>query len=535
VPRKYFAVPLIWINRRHLIIDKRDRTGSAARRSALSSSSTECRKVDNVVAGKPVANKVFDLRSWIDQARAIGQLKDVAGAALEFELGAITDLNAKRGGPALLFSEFPGYDKGFRVLTGTMMNAATLGLTMGFEAPRSTSEVVDKVAEMLRATEATAADFPPEYVATGPVMENVRTGADVDMRIFPTPTWHEGDAGPYIGTGCWQMHRDPDTGWINVGTYRNQLLGQDAVGNYIGPGHHGHIIRQKYWAKRQPCPIVVGFGAHPLFFLMGGSDVPAGVDELTWAGAIGRQRVPVIKGPVTGLPIPADAEIAIEGYVTEGDTMVEGPLGEYTGYYAGGRTEQPVIRVKAVYYRNDPILVGSPPCRPPHDFSYLFSVMRSAAIKETLRKAGVQAVKAVWVSEAGSGRMWVVTSITQKFAGHAAQAAAIACTCQAGGQTARYSIVVDDDIDPFNNDDVIWALSTRSDPKDDIDILRQSWSNSLDPMLTEEDKIQKRLWNSRALINACRPFDRLATFPAVAEASPALTKATQEKWAHLFK
>jgi UbiD family decarboxylase len=152
------------------------------------------------------------------------------------------------------------------------------------------------------------------------------------------------------------------------------------------------------------------------------------VDELTWVGAIAGHRVPVIKGPVTGLPIPADGEIVIEGYVTEGDTMMEGPLGEFTGYYAGGKTAEPVIRVKALYYRNDPILVGSPPARPPHSYSYQMSVLQSALVKEALRKAGIPAVNGVWESVPGCGLMWVVTSIAQKYAGHASQAAAIAST-----------------------------------------------------------------------------------------------------------
>ena len=86
---------------------------------------------------------------------------------------------------------------------------------------------------------------------------------------------------------------------------------------------------------KQPCPIAVGFGGHPLF-LMGGAALPMSVDELTWVGAIAGHRVPVIKGPVTGLPISADGEIVNEGDVIEGDTMMEGPLGEFTDYYAGG-------------------------------------------------------------------------------------------------------------------------------------------------------------------------------------------------------
>jgi len=480
------------------------------------------------------AGSVFDIRRWLAKMESIGQLRRAEGADLRFEVGAITDLNAKRGGPAILFDKFQGYPEGFRVLTGSMLNASTLGLTMGFEDNLDNVEIVDKIAEVLQTLEAKADQYPVTYVDSGPVMENVVTGDDVDLTIFPTPIWHELDGGPFIGTGTFQIHHDPESGWTNVGAYRVQLLGKNVIGNFIAAGHHGHIIRQKYWDQGKPCPVVACFGAHPAFLLLGSSDVPAGVNELTWVGAMAGQSVPVIRGPVTGLPIPADAEIVIEGWAHPDDFMTEGPFGEFTGYYAGGQKPEPVIRVAALYYRNQPILLGSPPCRPPNDFSYQFSVMRAAAIKESLRKAGIAAVKSVWVSEAGCGRNWIVTSITQKYAGHAAQAANIACMCQAGGLMARYSIVVDDDIDPSNNDEVIWALSTRSDPETSIDILRHAWSSPLDPTLTAEAKANKQFWNSRATINACKPFDRLADFPPLAVASPALIKATKEKWGWLL-
>lgn len=479
----------------------------------------------------------FDFRAWIEKVRAIGQLKEVENADPRLELGAITELNAKRRGPALLFKGFAGYQPGFRVLTGATLNAQTLGLTMGIEEKLDTMALADRIADKLRVIEARAADFPVEYVADGPVMENKFAGDDIDLTIFPAPLWHELDGGPYIGTGCLHINKDPDTGWVNVGAYRIQRQSKNTVGTYISPGHHGNIIRQKYWNKNQPCPVVIVFGSHPLFLLMGGLEVPAGIDELAWVGAIAAQRVPVIRGPITGLPIPADAEIAIEGFVSKGDLQEEGPFGEFTGYYAGGKKPDTLVRVKALYYRHDPIILGAPPCRPLHDYSYFSSVLRSAIVKGALRKAGIPGVKGVWVSEAGASRMWVVTSIQQQYAGHAAQAATIAVQCQAGGLMNRYSIVVDDDIDPSNNEDVIWAISTRSDPATDIDILRHCWSNPLDPMISAADKDRKRLWNSRAIINACRPWDRLQAndFPPVAEATPALLQATKKKWAWLLE
>ena len=242
-----------------------------------------------------------------------------------------------------------------------------------------------------------------------------------------------------------------------------------------------------------PVPVVMCLGMHPLIHLVGATDVPPQVDEFTWIGAMARQRVPVIKRTVDR---PANsgrcAEIAIEGYAYPGEDMVEGPFGEFTGYYAGGQRKQPLVQVKAVYYRNQPIMLGMPPSRPPDSVAYYFSVMRAAAIMETSRKAGIAGVKSVWSGEAGGGRMWLVTSIQQQYAGHAEAAAGIAALCQAGGLMCRYSIVVDEDVDPSDNDDVIWALCTRSDPASDIDILRQCWSTQLDPTIPREAKTPTR-------------------------------------------
>ena len=116
------------------------------------------------------------------------------------------------------------------------------------------------------------------------------------------------------------------------------------------------------------------------------------------------------------------------------------------------------------------------------------------------------------------------------------QVAGIAALCQPGGLMARYSIVVDDDIDPSNNDDVIWALSTRSDPATDIDVLRQCWSTELDPTLDARTKQEGQLWNSRALINACKRYDRVRNkdFPMLCESPSAYLQQIREKWASLF-
>lgn len=156
---------------------------------------------------------------------------------------------------------------------------------------------------------------PVKEVGDGPILENTLHGSEIDLDIFPTPKWHEEDGGRYIGTGDIVVTSDPDNGQINVGTYRMMNQERDKIGLYISPGHHGRIHRDKYFAAGKPMPVVAVFGMDPLLFAAGGLGLPISTNEFEWVGAARGSPVEVIRGPKTGLPIPADAEIAVEGFV----------------------------------------------------------------------------------------------------------------------------------------------------------------------------------------------------------------------------
>lgn len=132
------------------------------------------------------------------------------------------------------------------------------------------------------------------------------------------------------------------------------------LGYYISPGKHGRLHRQKYFDRGEPCPVVMVFGSHPLLFLASSNETPYGLSEYEWAGGIAGEPVEVIEGPVTGLHFPADAEIVVEGFASSDEMLQEGPFGEWTGYYASVSRVEPVLTVEALYYRNDPILLGCP-------------------------------------------------------------------------------------------------------------------------------------------------------------------------------
>ena len=255
---------------------------------------------------------------------------------------------------------------------------------------------------------------------------------------------------------------------------------------------------------------------HPALFMVAGLEIPYGKNEYDAAGGLLGEPVETIPGPVTGLPIPANAEIAFEGYVSLDDLIDEGPLGEWTGYYAGGLKKEPAIRVESLMHRDNPVLLGAIPGIPPDDDSFYRCTYRSGAVWNQLEAAGVPEVKGVWSHETGGSRLWLNVSIKQMYPGHSKQAGLIASQCHAGAYANRFVVVVDDDIDPSDMNKVMWAMCTRFEPREGLEILRGCWSTVLDPMGYGENDPR----NARVVIDACKPFSRRDTFPMVVRNSP---------------
>jgi UbiD family decarboxylase len=470
--------------------------------------------------------KYQDLRDWIEQAKTMDQLREVKGANWQEDIGMITEVvGHTRGSPAVLIDEIPGYPKGYRVLVNSYHSLQRICLTLGLPTDVDTWTALRMWQERIK----NSRPIEPRYVEEGPILENVLTGDDVDVLKFPTPIWHESDGGRYLGTASGDITRDPDSGWINMGTYRVMVHDKNRVGFYISPGKHGRIHREKYFAKGEPCPLVVVTGMNPLLFLASCGEVPPNVSEYAWVGGIRGEPMNVVEGRVTGLPIPADAEIALEGYAYPNEKLIEGPFGEWTGYYASASREEPVMQVKAIYYRNNPIIVGSPPNRPPDEQSHYRAFMRSALLWEEVEKAGVPDVTGVWCHEAGGSRLFVAVSIKQRYFGHSRQAMHVAAMCHTGAYLGRYVVVVDDDIDVTDLEQVVWAMCTRSDPERSIDFIKRAWSGPLDSAIKPSEKG----FNSRALIDATRPWEWRDQFPAVSAPSPEVAKKAREKWGWL--
>jgi UbiD family decarboxylase len=484
---------------------------------------------------QPTKGNPLDLRKWLDQIDSVGELTKVNGADWNLELGAISELNVKKEHcNALLFDEIKDYPKGFRVLTCSTSSPARLASILRLDVESTHAGLVEGLRGKPKEWELDAEKYDPVTVESGPVLENSMEGDDVDLFHFPSPLWHEKDGGRYIGTGCSVITKDFDSDWVNVGTYRVMVQDKNHVGLDMVPGKHGHIQYEKYMKAGKPFPIAIVIGADPLHYLISGIEVPFGKCEYNYIGSILKEPVEVIDGKVTGLPIPSSSEIVLEGYIYPGETAKEGPFGEFHGYYPSKATdaEAPLVRINAIHYRNNPIIVGSPPAKPPNDYSYSKAVMRSALLMDALVAGGIPDVKAVWAHEIGGARMFTVASIKQRYAGHSRQAGHVLSQCGVGAYLGRYSIVVDEDIDPSNLQEVMWAVATRTDPEMDIDLIKRSMGSKNDPMaITYKNSAPL---SSRAIIDACRPYEYLDTFPEVAEASKELQEEIKKKWTTLF-
>ena len=475
---------------------------------------------------------VLSLRSWLADVEADGELTHVAGAHWDKEIGAIAELSYRRPVTnALLFDEIAGYRRGLRVLTGSTASANRLGRTLRLGAGLTDAEVVAKLRGKPSQWAAAAGDYPAVTVDSAPLLENVVEGDDIDLLQFPVPLWHEDDGGRFIGTGCFVVTSDPDTGQVNGGCYRMQVQdeGRSTTISAV-PGKHGAQNIAKWFEQHGRAPVTVSFGHDPVLLVTGGTEVPTGISELDYAGAIAGESVPVLQGKDTGLPIPAGSEIAIEGWLTPDNVRDEGPFGEWTGYYSA--SARPVLNMEIVrlYHRDDPIILGAPPGKPPHDYSYMRTIMKSAMIEDALVEAGVRGVQKAWAHEAGGGRLLVAVSLSQKYAGHARQVGHLTAQLPTAAYMNRYVVVVDDDVDVASLDEVIWAMSTRSDPASDIDVLSRTWGSKLDPMLPAGQTPH----NSRAVIDACIPYERLSTFPKVSASDPAYLAEVAQDWRHVL-
>lgn len=473
-----------------------------------------------------------DLRSWLENVEGAGDLKTLENADPYLEMGCLTDMNLDKKGTALLFDNLVGHPKGLRVLTCSTSTRKRIELTFNLPATSSEREMVQVLRRQFLQWDESHTEFMPRVVIDGPIMENVVCENDVDILKFPCPKWHDLDGGRYIGTGDAVITSDPETGDINMGTYRMMVHDAKTLGLQMIPTQHGKQHIEKYHSMGKPAPVAISLGHHPLIFRIACREVPSG-SEYGYIGVISGEPVDVIEEELTGLPIPAKSEIVMVGWCPPGETRDEGPFGEFTGYYAKKKGPAPIVRIARIYYRHNPIQLGSPPGRI-GDSGYYMVLTGSALLHNELVAGGMRGISGVWQYEMAK-QMFIVVSIKQSYAGQVKEAATFVFHTRIGANMGRYIVVVDDDIDPTDSHQVLWAICTRSDPVNDICVITKARGNPLDPILDPMSRNPGQIcFNSRAIIDACKPFDWINEFPREISLDNELVRRVQSKWPDLL-
>jgi 4-hydroxy-3-polyprenylbenzoate decarboxylase len=442
----------------------------------------------------------MDLRDYVSACEKVGQLKRVkAEVDWELELSHVCKIVEEKAGPALLFENVKGYKS--PVLTGAFGTTQRLAIILGKDPGLSMVDLTREwvalaVKEVIRARE----------LKDGPVFENILDGEKVDTFAFPSPKFYELDGGRYFGTAVFMVVQDPETGDINLGTYRMGILDNKSVGVQILKGKKGDRIMKKYGKAGKKMPACAIIGGDPLHIFASAATVKAksGYDVVS---SLRGEPVEVVKSQIHGLPIPAAAEIVLEGEIDPTKLRNEGPFGEYTGYYTEELIKQipkPALDVQRIYHRNNPILWETSVGRPVGDQHILYAFTRNASLWTDLTKMEIPGIKSVYTLPEGSGRFIVVVSVQQMYPGHADQVGAAVIASNTGTYGVKAVIIVDDDIDADDLPRVWWALGTRYNPARGTQIINRGRSTPLDPALGADEN---KFITSRIILDATIPFD----------------------------
>lgn len=345
-----------------------------------------------------------------------------------------------------------------------------------------------------------------EPVETGPVKDIIVKGDEVDLNKIPIHVMANLDAAPYMGSGM-AIIKDPDTGIQNVSLHRHQLKDKDKMGVLMHPGRHMDMIYQKYQKKDEPMPIALAVGHHAIYYLCTCWTFPFGVDEFEMAGTFLGEPVRTVKGETVDLDIPADAEIIIEGYVVPHEREIEGPFTEHTGYARAGSGLNPFMKVTAITRRKDAIYYALQGGKPIASSQILDGLPMEVVIFERIKDVGGYVeVKDVVALPCAGGSHIIVVQITPRIQGEARDV--LLATLSSPYIHPKIAIAVDDDIDPHNEKELFWSISTRVNPENDVFIVPGTHGHHLDaslPLLTKPGEAPQIRRGSVMGIDATKP------------------------------
>jgi UbiD family decarboxylase len=422
---------------------------------------------------------IYDLRSFIDRLDHEGELARVkAEVDWKYELGGVA-LKALRTAakPALLFEKVKDYNS--PVFTGGMLTVRRLAIALGLDPSAGEAAILAETAKRYEKP------VKAVQVKTGPCKENIIMGKDVNVLKFPVPWWTEMDGGRYIGTWHQVISKDLEEDWTNVGMYRVMVHEPDLLGIQFSPFQHVAMMYAKYQKINQPMPIAIAIGNDPVCPLVAMTPFAAGINEWEMAGALRGKPLEVVKGETVDLDIPAYSEIVIEGEIPPSELRLEGPFAEHTGFYGGGKRPLPVIRVKCITHRNNPIFRGSVLGKPVTEDHRCLSLAIGSQAMLMYKNAGFPGVTAVNCPAGGDPDFCAIIAVKKEYMSHGLDAGRFLLSSK-GGKILKHIIVVDHDVDVFSPDDVLWAINTRIQASRQVHITRNESGSRLDPSVPFE-------------------------------------------------
>ena len=415
-----------------------------------------------------------DLRAYVEALRDIGEVQDIDQEVdWNLEIGAIIRRSYELRAPAPLFNRIGGIEPGFRVLGAPGGVSAQRGLflsrialSLGLDAHTTGQAIVEAIARAR-----TALGIKPVVVPTGPCKENVLLGDAVDLTRLPAPVLHGGDGGRYINTyGC-IVARTPDGSWTNWSIARIMMFDRNRMTGIVAPGQHIGMIHKMWADQGQDMPFALALGVEPAIPFLCGMPIPAHMDEADVLGALFGTGIEVTKCETSDLLVPATAEIVIEGVLSASEKAPEGPMGEYAGYnWVGVTSDKPVYHVRAMTFRDDPILPMVVAGEPIEEDHTAWGIPNAAEALTLLREAKLP-VTMCWLTLEAANHWLVVTlkrdwrSLTVIRSSHmmCLRIGEVLFGAHGGSGLVKV-IVLEDDVDPTDTDEVVWAYATRAHP-----------------------------------------------------------------------
>ncbi|MGE5817410.1 MAG: UbiD family decarboxylase [Deltaproteobacteria bacterium] len=415
-------------------------------------------------------------------------------APARFEVTALLQhLENERKFPVLLFEkplDMEGKPSAFPLLSNVFATRQRCALALGMEPEE---EGLPLSLEYARREDRLLAPIKIS-ARVAPVKQIVKRGHEANLYELPVVRHHAMDPAPYIDMT--PVVKDPDGGFYNIAFQRTMLKGPRKLGLHMSPRHNWQIHR-KHEERGQPTPVAIVISHHPAFYLGALNVSPFGIDDYARVGAIMDAPLRLTASETWGedFLVPADAEMVIEGHILANVKEVEGPFGEFTGYYGPQRMRN-VIEVSAITHRSDAI------------FQHIFTGHRDTWVVGGIPKEGslfnlirgiVPTTKAVYFPISGGCRFNCYISIDKKVDGETKQAALAAL---GGCDFVKHVVVVDADINIYNEEEVMWAIATRVQADQDIDIIKNVKGNTLDPSQTDN------IMTAKMIIDATRPVQR---------------------------